>query len=49
MDKIRLFLISDNIYDSRVPTLHHLALSQLNIKLSYELIIPYLYATSGER
>ena len=48
MDKIRLVLISDNIYDSRVPTLHHLALFQLNIKLSYELIIPSINATSDE-
>ena len=40
MDRIRLGLIGDNISASWAPALHRLAASQLDIKLSYDLIIP---------
>ena len=40
MDRIRLGLIGDNISKSRAPALHRLAASQLDIELSYDLIIP---------
>ena len=40
MDQIRLGLIGDNISQSWAPALHRLAASQLNIELSYDLIIP---------
>ena len=47
MNQIRLVLMGDNISGSRVPTLHRLAVSQLNIEFSYDLIIPSIYEKSG--
>lgn len=40
MDQIRLGLIGDTTSESRARVLHRLAASQLNIELSYDLIIP---------
>ena len=40
MDRVRLGLIGDNIVKSRAPALHRYAAAQLNIDLSYDLIIP---------
>ena len=40
MNQIRLGLIGDNISEFRAPALHRLAASQLNIELSYDLMIP---------
>ena len=39
MNQIRLGLIGDNISEFRAPALHRLAASQLNIELSYDLMI----------
>lgn len=40
MNRVKLGLIGDNISESRAPALHRHAAGQLNIDLSYDLIIP---------
>jgi len=40
MDRVKLGLIGDNIAGSRAPALHRQAAAQINLDLSYDLIIP---------